>query len=521
MPKRIPVLHPFLIALYPVLFIYSNNIGRFYLTDVIKPALLILIATLLCLYGFQVIIKNYRKSGLMLSLSLFLFFSYGHLEIIFGKAGILWLAAVSAIMMLATGILIVIRLKGPMDGSTRALNLMAGILVLFPIIKIVFSPSASSVVFPSREPGVEQKEFTNKTQTVLPDIYCIVLDAYARSDVLSELYGYDNSDFLTYLSEKRFYVAKKSAANYNQTGLSMASFFNYNYINGLLEQRIGRDSRDRKVLKELIENSLAIQYLKKRGYSTVTFSTGCFETDLTNMDVYLQPVTTVNVFLNELLNQTPVPDITAYIKGGSMVDNYRLIVMNTIDNLGNLHRLTPNPKLVFAHIEIPHPPFVFDADGEPVLYEAKYSPHDGDWLIRPGRLTVEAYKKYYVDQLRFVNSRMKTIVDNILARSVKPPVILIFGDHGPRSGTHWEDADKTNMKECLANLSAYYLPDGGEEFLYPEITPVNIFRVVLNHYYGEDLKLLPDKNYFSPAKFLYHFSDVTNRVKREITSAVQ
>jgi hypothetical protein len=116
---------------------------------------------------------------------------------------------------------------------------------------------------------------------------------------------------------------------------------------------------------------------------------------------------------------------------------------------------------------------------------------------------------------------MKTIVDDILARSVKPPIIFIFGDHGPRSETHWEDTDKTNMKECLANLSAYYLPDGGEALLYPEITPVNIFRVVLNHYYGQDFNRLPDKNYFSPAKFLYHFSDVTKRVKGEITSAVQ
>ncbi len=512
MRKTIPVLHPFLIALYPVLFIYSNNIGRFYLSDVIKPALFILIATALCLYGLQVIMKSYRKSGLILSLFLLLFFSYGHLEIIAGKTGIRWLAAVSAVVLAATGMLILIRLKGPMDRSTRALNFMAGILVLFPIIEIVFSPSAPPVLFPSRERSVEPREFAKSTSAVLPDIYCIVLDAYARDDVLSELYGYDNSDFLTYLGRKGFYVAERSSANYNQTGLSMASFFNYNYINGLIEQRIGRDSRDRKVLKKLIENSLAVEYLKKRGYSIVTFATGCFETDLTGMDIYLQPAATVNIFLNVLLNQTPVPVITATIKRGSMVDNYRLLVMNIMDKLGNLQRVTPNPKFVFAHIEIPHPPFVFDAEGSNVLYEAKYSPHDGDWLIRPGRLTVEAYKKYYIDQLRFVNSKMKTIVDDILEKSVKPPVILLFGDHGPRSETYWEEPGRTNMKECLATLSAYYLPDGGETLLYPEITPVNTFRVVLRHYYGENVNLLPDKNYFSPAKFLYHFSDVTDRV---------
>ena len=33
---------------------------------------------------------------------------------------------------------------------------------------------------------------------VNPDIYYIILDGYARLDILENLYGYDNSDFLNY-----------------------------------------------------------------------------------------------------------------------------------------------------------------------------------------------------------------------------------------------------------------------------------------------------------------------------------
>lgn len=44
-------------------------------------------------------------------------------------------------------------------------------------------------------------------------------------------------------------------------------------------------------------------------------------------------------------------------------------------------------------------------------------------------------------------------------------------------------------------LNAYHLPDGGSQMLYPGITPVKSFRVVLSYYFGADLPLLPDASY--------------------------
>ena len=44
-------------------------------------------------------------------------------------------------------------------------------------------------------------------------------------------------------------------------------------------------------------------------------------------------------------------------------------------------------------------------------------------------------------------------------------------------------------------LNAYYLPGDGAESLYPTITPVNSFRVILDKYFGENFPLLPDVSY--------------------------
>ena len=56
----------------------------------------------------------------------------------------------------------------------------------------------------------------------------------------------------------------------------------------------------------------------------------------------------------------------------------------------------------------------------------------------------------------------------------------------------WE----TYAREELAILNAYYLPGvDAEELLYPKISPVNTFRVILNAYFQENLPLLEDRSY--------------------------
>ena len=68
------------------------------------------------------------------------------------------------------------------------------------------------------------------------------------------------------------------------------------------------------------------------------------------------------------------------------------------------------------------------------------------------------------------------------------------------------------MHERMSILNAYFFPGRSYQELYPEITPVNTFRVVLNTFFGADLELLPDKNYFSTWSEPYQFVDVTGAV---------
>ena len=73
------IIHPILIALYPVFFVYSQNIHLILIQGIIFPTLIILGIAIAIWAVIKSILKNTRKSALLTSLYVFLFFSYGHI----------------------------------------------------------------------------------------------------------------------------------------------------------------------------------------------------------------------------------------------------------------------------------------------------------------------------------------------------------------------------------------------------------------------------------------------------------
>jgi hypothetical protein len=77
--------------------------------------------------------------------------------------------------------------------------------------------------------------------------------------------------------------------------------------------------------------------------------------------------------------------------------------------------------------------------------------------------------------------------------------IVLKVDEGPYAGGGetwaWDKATDIELREKMGILNAYYLPGITDSHLYESITPVNSFRLVLDHYFGAGLGLLPDRNY--------------------------
>ncbi len=146
-----------------------------------------------------------------------------------------------------------------------------------------------------------------------------------------------------------------------------------------------------------------------------------------------------------------------------------------------------SPTFTFAHIPVPHPPFVFDHEGNFTGTTGFVGEYGNHWLP----------KQAYVDQVLYLNAAVEEVVDSLLTQSETPPIIVIQGDHGPMS--HW-----MRSRETLAILNAYYLPGGGDQYLYPSITPVNSFRLIFDLYFDTQLGLLEDYSYLANYQFKHN-----------------
>jgi hypothetical protein len=77
--KKTKRYHPFLVAIFPVLIIYSQNIGRVEIEQLFLPIILAVGVAFGLYYFFKLVIKNENKSAIIVTLILIILFSYGHI----------------------------------------------------------------------------------------------------------------------------------------------------------------------------------------------------------------------------------------------------------------------------------------------------------------------------------------------------------------------------------------------------------------------------------------------------------
>lgn len=533
------IIHPFAFALFPVLSLYVKNIGKGHLREAVEIAIGVFIFAALFWLFVNLCVRNKRESSVIVSVFFVLFFSYGHaisavtaiLERIhlLDKARFLVQGDPALLAWLAIwGILFVVAsystLKSTSDlhQATQFLNVVG--LTLMVMVGVNFFTAGGINIF--LIPGIREAvahadsdenatenldrattdefvdswktnlslENTNKVSDSLPDIYCIILDMYARADYLEEIYHYDNSEFLSFLTDKGFYVASKSRSNYVYSTHSLASSLNLVYLDEVADQ-VGDEFESSRPSIVMLKNNRLIQYLRNHGYTIVAFSTGYWFTEIRSADVYMKPDEPgwyPSEFQSTLINLTPLSILP--VLQTTQDDIHRARVLYTLEHIADATRID-SPTFVFAHVVAPHPPYAFGPNGEPV----KSKPH--------GSYTYDEFKETYRNQVIHINKRMQTVVEEILSQSPEPPIIIVQSDHGSCYGPYY-----LNLPERMSILNAYYFPDQNYEALYEDITPVNTFRVILNNYFNTNYELLEDRSYYSTRKRPYLFTDVTDEV---------
>ncbi len=467
--KKLPVIHPFLFALFAVLFLFAHNIYEVYATELLLPIAVVTVGTSILFFSLRLVTKSYIKTGIITSCFLILFFSYGHIrDLIYSlerfdphnpgdqTAINLFLTSLFVLLFIA-GAFLVMKSRSNLLVLTKFLNITAVTLIAISLINI--SIYEIKTIDLGQSTINEESSLSNSEN--LPDIYYIIFDEYARASTLKEIYNYDNSEFIDYLTDKGFYVASKSRTNYPETKHAVASCLNMEYI---------VEGKSSPGLIEMCQNNKVSQFLKSKGYRYIFVGHPYFQKGMSKYaDIYgTTPTIRMSNFTSFLIRSTVIAPLVAYF----ITPDEGAITLSSFDTLASIPNIE-KPTFVYAHIMCPHTPFLFDRSGNPVK--------------PPGReYTLEELREGYLEQLIFLNKKIKALVDEILSKSDVAPIIILQGDHG----TRWDEERKFDI------LNAYSLPRNGNRLLYASITPVNSFRIIFNLYFDTDYDLLEDKSYF-------------------------
>lgn len=351
----------------------------------------------------------------------------------------------------------------------------------------------------ARDAGLPAEPPPQAHRGVPRDIYVVILDEYARSDVLTLEFEFGHPALAESLSALGFEVPSAGRSNYPWTIFSVASMLNLDYLDGLAAT-IGVRSTDWRPLSASIYSNRLFRLARARGYRVYFIPSAREESTEHFLDADAVPGGEGLSALDKVwrawhyVGWTWTSTLPGYLldrfgidlEGAARVDR-PLTLLQRAPSL-------PGPKLVFAHLMVTHPPFELDSLCNPVR----------GMLAFPLR----AYIRSYRSQVACTNRVVLEFVHRALGGVAEKPAIIIQADHGVWLRAWREGLTPEALAERFAAFAAYYLPDSAGRVFSDTVTPVNAFRYVASAYFGAGLAPLPDRSFFAVQARPYRYTAV-------------
>jgi hypothetical protein len=473
--KLIPLyLYPFLYSFFIIIFFYTKNIEEVPVSDIFFPLGALLCATCILFLLFSLLFREPHKSALVVFILIFAFFSYGFLwdglRFLLNDFLHLKNAAVllirhryllpGMILFCLIAIIYIAFVQKSLKKTTQFFFILVSFLLGLNAIIITtyfFSHHKLNDEIPTKSEFNKSVQL-HPTLDYFPDIYYFTFDEFAGFKTIKMVYNYDPSSFHDFLIKSGFYIPQNSHSNYSSTPFSLASSANMEYVH---------------FDKNMMKHSLIRDIFAKAGYQTI-------------------PTENENKFTNLIFNDFFMGLINNSIFKIFSIAIHRHSILNGLKTLESSF-LIKGPKFVRYHIICPHAPFIFTANGSQTKLD--------DWNNWEN-------KNLYLSQWIFISKQIEKCIESILTNSKQPPIIIIQSDHGERSVGN----QPCRFATSYDILNAYFLPDKNYGIFYDSVSPVNSFRIIFNHYFKTNYKLLPDLCYLAKEHYK-QFMNVTDSVR--------
>lgn len=462
----------FLAALYPVLFMYQENIYEVHFSAVFLPFVFYLTVTLVIWIVLSVLIDNRDKRALIaLLLSLTVF----HFKQVFDVLEeYIALFAAEAAFYVYLGIVIlgllfpIYRIRVSKKRYRSASRVLFGVfsflllwnLAVAGIKQYTFNRELAGDTLSENGDFIEPTFIHGR-----PDIYHIILDEFASIRSAQELLGYDNGSFSIQLHELGFQPENESESAYAMTQLAIASVLNMS------------DIPSTKNAIAMIRKNKVTDFLASVGYQIIDFPVDGLTNINNSSKSYIFSQRSGSVFINAFYEKLATMSVFYRLyenmraKDEAYLNYSReetLFKLNTVPTLA----ADPGPKYVFVHLMCPHVPFVFGENGEKIP-----SIHHNDF----------SDKRYYLGQYRFISAEIVKMVTKILRNSEKEPIIIVQSDHGYRGSQRKTFGDVIPEEAKKRIFLGLFLPEGIQAPDAGFRTSTEIFPFILDTFFGQKL----------------------------------
>lgn len=374
--QRVPIFHPVLLALYPVMGLYAHNQDKIEPSALVRPIVVLAVGIFLLYRALRFVYNTRYKAGVATSILVVALFSGWHILMFAMGATLYYVAGMSNAVYLSAFFLVALAAVGGAVWWSRRIGLrtfrwayfVAGYLVLvFLLAELVLArqfargPSWYMAVFVMTTIGMltwvnlASRPFRRMTLSLnwfgaillglsllnimynrpapvsftpptplaeevpaergdkpLPDIYFLVFGGHGRADIHLDAYGYNEQFFIENMKEMGFQYVPYSAANYPNTLLSLASCLNMDYL-----QPMYHGTAPGVPPNEIIEfyhNNRVFDMLRRQGYKLVVTAQGSEILEpRDSVDEVIQPVRDLSEFEIVLLESSVLSPIAEWV----------------------------------------------------------------------------------------------------------------------------------------------------------------------------------------------------------------
>lgn len=494
--------HPLLFAAYPVILLYSDNVADVSIEALLVPLFVVVALALLIYLLIRRRSDDPRRPAIALSAIIVPVLMIGLVRDIFApeittetERGTL-VALATAVAIASLGVFLATRTRW-VGQLTQALNVLAIVLIGLALVPIgTFAANSWSAAAADAPGSSDSIGLASGAITSRPDIYHLVFDRYGSAESLRLGHGIDNADFIDWLRTRGFHVVDDSYANYQKTTLSLASTLSMTALTDL-SQQMGPNNANLAPLVDRLRNSRVGAILQGIGYRYIHLGSWYGPTSGSDIaDSVLHPAAQAT-FTDALLSRSIFSLTRTTPQAADLARDAAEYQWSALDTIAT----EPGPKYVMAHVLLPHPPYIYLADG----------------TFAPGEATFES-------QLEYTNGRIQDFVESLLAvPELERPIIVLQADEGPfperyerqGGGFDWTTATDEELVTKFGILNAMYLPGpGGAEPLPDPMTAGSTYVELLRRYFGATIDDLPNATYALQGDRTYDLIDITERLEQ-------